>query len=166
MSNFEDRETLAQVVSTGKSTDGRTLEPNELRAAQRLLDLPTFDEMTVEQRRAAYNNLSRGFQPDARTGGEGDTVTVLGWLLTGAGVIAAIGSFFLKTSIESTTPSSMIGDSYIPASTSDVINIGLLQTQMMVFQAGLALAIAGVVLLGAALVRNVVVKAANPAAGA
>lgn len=158
MGVLESREAIQHAIDTGTNEEGAAWGQSQIAAFQRLLEMPNFDELTIEERRAAFDNLRRGFQPaTAASAPGGDTVALMGWLMLIAGILASLGSLVMKVSVNSTTDSSFIGDTYIPAVTSNVINIGLLQNQMMVFQAGLALAIGGMMMLAAAAVRNALV---------
>lgn len=60
-----------------------------------------------------------------------------GWSLLAIGVLAAIGSFFMPTSVQG----------YASFGEDGVHNVGLMQQQMMVFQAGLSAALGGIVCL-------------------
>jgi hypothetical protein len=62
-----------------------------------------------------------------------------GWGLLAVGALAAIGSFFMPTSVQ--TYASFVEDG--------VHNVGLMQQQMMVFQAGLCAVLSGIVCLAA-----------------
>jgi hypothetical protein len=67
---------------------------------------------------------------------------LVGFPLTIAGVFIVVGSFFVKTSVAgSSSP-------YLP-SEGGILNIGLLQNQMMIFQIGLTATLAGILLLAA-----------------
>jgi hypothetical protein len=68
-----------------------------------------------------------------------------GMVMMVVGAIVSLASFLMGTSVH--TDSSYAYGSYTPAS--DVINIGLLQQQQLVFAIGAALFVAGAVLLGA-----------------
>jgi hypothetical protein len=64
-----------------------------------------------------------------------------GVLLTALGVVIALGALFMSTSVSSPGPTSLYGGT----SVSEVYNLGLLQHQLMIFVAGLAVAVSGVV---------------------
>jgi hypothetical protein len=61
------------------------------------------------------------------------------------GTLLAIGALFMSTSVATETPTGLYGGTRF----SEVYNLGLLQRQMMLFAAGLAVAVAGVVLTAA-----------------
>jgi hypothetical protein len=169
MSNFEDRETLQRVIENRRSIEGRELSDHEVAAAQSLLDHPQFDTMLVDDRRAFYQSqLTRRSGISSSESGDSlpaaaDSMPLMGWLLLAAGLIVTCISFFLRTSISSAAGGDIIGDTYIPRTTSSVINIGMLQTQMMVFQIGLALAIGGLLLICAAAIRSALVRLGSQA---
>jgi hypothetical protein len=66
----------------------------------------------------------------------------LGIILCIAGCLGAFSSFFFETSVATSS------SPYLP-SDSGVLNLGLLQTQLMIFEGGLACALAGVILTAA-----------------
>lgn len=160
MGVLESREALQTAVDTGRAESDESYGERQLANFRTLLAIPEFDEMTVEQRRKCYEDLARGFQPTVpRSGLPGDPFPVIGWLLLAAGVAISISSFFLDTSTVTTADGTSLGDIYVPGSTTvKAINIGLLQTQLMVFQAGVAVAIAGVILLAAAILRAAMIR--------
>lgn len=168
MSNFENREILEGVIESRRSIEGRELSDNELAAAQILLDHPKFDTMSLDGRRALYQSqLAHRSGIDSREPSDSmsataDTMSVIGWLLLAVGATVTIVSFFLRTSVTSTTGGDMIGDTYIPQTTSSVINIGMLQNQLMVFQTGLVLVIGGLLLISAATIRSTLVQMNTP----
>lgn len=77
-------------------------------------------------------------EPSARRQAKAEIAT-WGWGLLVAGIALAVGSQFMSTAVES----------YSSFGSDGVHNIGLMQQQMMVFQAGLTAALGGVVCLAA-----------------
>ncbi|MGN6270884.1 MAG: hypothetical protein ACTHM0_13450 [Sphingomonas sp.] len=89
MSSFADRETLAQVVSMGRSVEGRALSADEMAAAQALLDHPDFDAMSIDQRRAFYQRELAG----AAAGAEANRIPSGLWQRAAGLILFAIGLF-------------------------------------------------------------------------
>lgn len=143
---FDSRESLERAIETSRDPAGARFRDDQICNLKAVLTHPEFDAWSPARRRAYYSsffNAARG----------PDVVTVAGAIMIVAGIFAALISQAMSTTVTSTIPSSFTGYDYIPASTSTTFNIGLLQNQLMVFQAGLALAIGGIVLVAASLVR-------------
>jgi len=87
-----------------------------------------------------------------------------GWgiALMAVGGLTALVAFFLETSVSTTSYS---GSLYGLSTTSDVVNLSLLQRQTLVFGSGAALFIAGAILLGAGAILEQLGRAAAGAAG-
>ena len=168
MSVFASRESVETAIEVGKNPQGEYLAAYQVEALKELLSRRDFDDLSIGGRRSYFERRESDLRAAAShsdTPVEMDAASIAGWIMAIVGVVTVGGSFALKTSVSSTSPSSFIGDSYIPSTTSDVINIGLLQTQMMVLEIGLAAAIAGVVLIAAAMVRKAVGDRAGVVAG-
>lgn len=76
----------------------------------------------------------------------GDGMVMLGIAVLVIGVLAAVTSFFLPTSIHVPGDYSSLSDY---RRSGDVINIGKLQLQLMVFQGGVAVSVIGALLYAA-----------------
>jgi hypothetical protein len=70
---------------------------------------------------------------------QGKTMKHIGGWLIAVGVLVVIGGFFLPTSVETYSTSSYLPDS--------VVNIGRLQTQMIVIQSGFVFFLGGIFLM-------------------
>lgn len=73
----------------------------------------------------------------------------LGIGLLAIGVVVTIGALFMSTSVATEPPTSYYG-----RTTNEVYNLGLLQHQMMIFAAGLAMTVSGVALAAAGVVLD------------
>lgn len=71
---------------------------------------------------------------------------VFGWLLFAVGAVTALASFAIKTTIGTRAP---LSGGYGITVASEISNMGLMQLQMIVLAAGLALLVAGAVLAAA-----------------
>lgn len=72
------------------------------------------------------------------------------------GFVMAVGSEFMPTSVHNDGDYSSLSGYHAP---SDIVNIGLLQNQIMVFHAGLGLFIAGMIGMCIAELRDSMIRA-------
>src|SRR3546814_4882728 len=108
----------------------------------------------LEKRATAFQRMhnviaGRNEQPSMTSGSSSMAIT--GWIVLVISVVLMVyAAFGYDTAIHS--DSNFIGDTFIPSR--DTINIGLLQNQLMMFQAGLVGILSGVMLLAINVVRG------------
>lgn len=152
-----DRESIEQTLVEGRSPRREYTEKDKA-AIRAVLDQSGFDEMDEDARAAAFQRMHNSIaNPDTIANrdeppSEGaSSMAITGWIvLILSVVLSAYAAFGYDTAIHS--GADFVGGTFIPSR--DTINIGLLQNQLMMFQAGLAGILSAVMLLAVNAVRS------------
>jgi hypothetical protein len=99
---------------------------------------------------------------DGQGGSPGFWLSLLGWVLTAAGVIAAIIGLTMKTTVTSYSGLVEQTNPALAGETSEIFNTGLIQNQNLTMTCAAALFLAGVIMLSAGAIISVIWKHRQP----